>query len=224
MTATPLQHFDSGATRSPSKTRYDLIPPSALRELARRYGVGAELHGEDNWLKGIPFSAMIYHLAEHLEKFKEGRVEERGDVFGSDGDIENLAAIMWGAAGLIEYISRGRVDLDDRKYKTPIRLLACSRDAIRRAQDSPQSALVADELARLQRERAMESKPPATLKPFPVAPPPDYEPSDPRYRAPWTGVSGFADAPSPAKGDPVSAVDEDGFVIGLSVGAGLAMG
>jgi hypothetical protein len=116
---TTIKKFDSGATRTASKLRYDLIPPSALRALALRYGIGAELHGEDNWLKGIPFSAMLYHLQEHIERFKQARVEERGDVFGQDGDVENLSAIMWGAAALIEFVSRGRTDLDDRKYKLP---------------------------------------------------------------------------------------------------------
>lgn len=120
-----LQKFTSGATRTPSRLRFDLIPPAALRALAERYGIGAVIHGEVNWQKGIPFSANIYHMQSHLERFKEGRADSRrvepkdgSPAFDyTDGDVENLAAIMWGAAAMIHYIETGRGDLDDRPYK-----------------------------------------------------------------------------------------------------------
>lgn len=124
MSKDTLQQFASGATRSPSRLRHDLIPPAALRVLAERFGIGAIIHGEANWLKGIPFSAMLYHLEEHLQKFKEGAVEVRmitpkdGSVpFPyTDADLENLGAILWGAAALAHYITSGRTELDDRPY------------------------------------------------------------------------------------------------------------
>jgi len=122
-----LQTFASGATRTASRLRYDLIPPSALRALAERYGIGAVIHGEVNWQKGIPFSANIYHMQEHLERFKEGRVDQRtitpkdgsSSFVYTDADIENLAAVMWGAAAMIHFIETGRADLDDRHYAAP---------------------------------------------------------------------------------------------------------
>jgi hypothetical protein len=116
--------FKSGATRSPSRLRYDLIPPAGLRATAKRYGIGAIIHGPINWLKGIPFSAIIYHLQEHLEKFKAGDEADRlvkprdgsREFTITEGDEENLAAIAWGAFALLHYISQKRADLDDRVY------------------------------------------------------------------------------------------------------------
>lgn len=120
-----LQEFQSGATRTPSRLRYDLVPPAALRALAERYGIGAVIHGEVNWQKGIPFSANLYHMQAHLERFKEGQSAERiiepknGETpfTYTDGDVENLAAIMWGCAAMIHYIRTNRAELDDRPYK-----------------------------------------------------------------------------------------------------------
>lgn len=119
-----LTKFKSGATRTASLLRYDLIPPAALRAYAERCGIGAVIHGPGNWTKGLPFSSCLTHLAEHLEKVKErhkaSRQVEPKD--GSppfeynEGDIENLAAIIWNAGALIHYITQGRGELDDRQY------------------------------------------------------------------------------------------------------------
>lgn len=120
-----LQKFASGATRTMSKWAYNLIPPAALRALAERYWIGAIIHGPTNWMGGIPFSVNIDHMEEHLQRFKQGRVESRrvtpkdgSEPFDyTDGDVENLAAIMWGAAAMLHYIAEGREDLDDRHYR-----------------------------------------------------------------------------------------------------------
>lgn len=119
-----LQKFASGATRTVSKWAYSLIPPVALRALAERYWIGAIIHGPTNWLGGIPFSVCLDHMEEHIQRFKSQRIEVRrvtpkdgGEPFDyTDGDVENLAAIMWGAAALIHYIVANRFDLDDRVY------------------------------------------------------------------------------------------------------------
>lgn len=119
-----LVKFASGATRTVCRTAYSLIPPAALRALAERYWIGKVIHGPTNWMGGIPFSVCIDHLGEHLERFK-ARQQESRTVTPKDGsesfeyvdsDVENLAAIMWGAAAMIHYIDEGRVALDDRPY------------------------------------------------------------------------------------------------------------
>jgi hypothetical protein len=103
--------YESGASRSPDKDmlRYDLIPPSALRALAERFGLGAVNHGEGNYLKGIPYSVILFHMQAHLENFRAGDTTE-------DDEVQNLAAVMWGCCALIEYKRRGRIDLDDRMF------------------------------------------------------------------------------------------------------------
>ena len=42
------QQFEGGATRTVKSERYDLIPPEAEAALARRFGLGAQRHGEGN--------------------------------------------------------------------------------------------------------------------------------------------------------------------------------
>lgn len=109
--------FASGAHRNSGAIdllRYDLIPPAALRALARRFGIGVALHGEHNWIKGIPFSVMIYHVVEHLQALREGTPDD--DEPTVDPIEAHGAAIMWAMSALIEYRRRGRSDLDDRLY------------------------------------------------------------------------------------------------------------
>src|SRR5262249_38050968 len=125
-TASDLAQYKNGATRTRSKWAYSLIPPAAIRALAERFWLGKLIHGSSNWHGGIPFSACLDHLEEHLQRFKEGfkdirRITPKDDTSivpfdYTDGDVEHLAAIMWGAAAMIHYIVSGRSDLDDRQY------------------------------------------------------------------------------------------------------------
>ncbi len=55
----PAKNFDAG------KLRYDLIPPDALRELARVYTVGAQKYGERNWEKGMSWSRAFGSKMRH---------------------------------------------------------------------------------------------------------------------------------------------------------------
>src|SRR5688572_28092504 len=45
--------FSSGASSSGRKPRYDLIPLWALERIAKRFQIGAEKYGENNWQKGV---------------------------------------------------------------------------------------------------------------------------------------------------------------------------
>jgi len=90
-----LVHFDSGATRSAdvdADARYDLIPACALRRLAKRYGMGAKVHGDRNWEGGIPASVTYAHIEEHLHRWADG-----------DDSDDNLAAAAWGCFALMFY-------------------------------------------------------------------------------------------------------------------------
>jgi hypothetical protein len=85
--------FGSGAKSSEEKPRYDLIPACALRRYAERLALGAKLHGEDNWQKGVGDPAYIRdrlnHTIEHLLKYASG-----------DRAEDHLAAVLWGAGAL----------------------------------------------------------------------------------------------------------------------------
>ena len=89
-----LVQFESGATRSSELQglRYDLIPFVALRRLAARYGLGAEIHGDRNWEGGVPASETANHAVQHLFKWLAG-----------DRSEDHLAAAAWGCFALMYY-------------------------------------------------------------------------------------------------------------------------
>ncbi len=101
------QRFESGATRSKMDVRYDLIPSAALRRLARRYAVGADIHGDHNWKNGIPASAMVNHLLAHVDHFRDLLEKlQRGEAVDWSQEDDDLAAIAWGAFGLMWFQER----------------------------------------------------------------------------------------------------------------------
>lgn len=86
-----------GAKRSERAPAYHLIPPAGLRRIAQRFALGAEVHGEGNWLKSLDtrehalsFSKEAYnHLQEHLQKMLEGVPDD------------HLAAVGWAVLTLM---------------------------------------------------------------------------------------------------------------------------
>jgi len=84
--------FPSGAKRSGTRLRYDLIPACALRRIAARFALGAGAYGDRNWEQGLPFSDTFNHIIEHLLTHAEQRANETDD---------NLAAAAWGCIALM---------------------------------------------------------------------------------------------------------------------------
>lgn len=93
----------SGATSSEGAPRFDQIPLDALTEVAKRYGLGANKHGEFNWVFGIGdevFETDRYnHAIYHLQKYWAKRM----DFVDADDDtaISDLAAAAWGCLTLL---------------------------------------------------------------------------------------------------------------------------
>lgn len=85
--------FEGGSTRTEQQERYDLMPPAALRALARRLGVGAKKHGDRNWESGGPEfrAATLSHLLAHITDYME------------HGGQENTDAIICNAAFLCHF-------------------------------------------------------------------------------------------------------------------------
>lgn len=98
-----LVTYESGATRSADAegTRYDLLSPVALRAYAERMALGVASHGERNWERGVPMSAVIRHLMRHLVQWLDG-----------DKSDDHLAAVLWNAAAAVHF-ERTRPDLID---------------------------------------------------------------------------------------------------------------
>ena len=97
MSVTAPVTYPSGARRGSERPLYHLVPPQALRRLAERATLGARAYGAANWRRGLTDAAFVAQLLNHLEehwlRFRAG---------GDAGDDDNLAAIMWGCAALME--------------------------------------------------------------------------------------------------------------------------
>lgn len=101
--------FKTGAVRDAmsGKGMPSLIPPDALRAVAKRFEDGATKYGRDNWKKGIPLSRYVDSLYRHLWSYMEGCEEE-----------DHGGAVIWNAMCLIqtrEWIRKGKLpkELDD---------------------------------------------------------------------------------------------------------------
>ncbi len=105
--------FDTGAVRDAmsGKGMPSLVPPAAIRSLARRFEDGATKYGRDNWLKGIPLSRYQDAIIRHTLAAAEGQDDE-----------DHLGAVLWNAAAWIE--TERRIEsqllpdsLDDLPYR-----------------------------------------------------------------------------------------------------------
>jgi hypothetical protein len=106
-------NFDTGAVRdaAPGKGSPSLIPPCALRSLARRFEDGAVKYERLNWLKGIPLSRFQDAIARHTLAASEGQSDE-----------DHLGAVLWNAAAWMETERRIKLgtlpkELDDLPYR-----------------------------------------------------------------------------------------------------------
>ena len=86
--------FESGASSSEQKPRYDLIPAEAIRREAIRMAEGAAVHGDRNYQQGKNdpkfINDRINHMIEHALLYANG-----------DRSTDHLAAIRCNAGMLI---------------------------------------------------------------------------------------------------------------------------
>lgn len=94
------------------KTRYDLLAPDALEQVAQVYTYGAKKYAPENWRKGMAYSRVFGAVLRHLWAFW------RGEKLDSESKLPHLAHAMWGCMTLCEYDQRGMGE-DDRPYNMP---------------------------------------------------------------------------------------------------------
>ena len=72
------REFDSGAVRdmAEGKGRMDLLPWSAILEVAKHCENGAKKYGEHNVDKGIPVHSFLDSACRHLAKHMDGWTDE----------------------------------------------------------------------------------------------------------------------------------------------------
>jgi hypothetical protein len=103
------EEFSTGSKRDTreGKGRFDLIPTTALRRLARHYENGAVKYGDRNWEKGQPLGRYIDSAMRHLICVLEGQTDE-----------DHVSAVSWNMfayLATLEKIDNGElpVELDD---------------------------------------------------------------------------------------------------------------
>lgn len=98
------ERFKDGADREVKvgRPRFDLIPPHAMLRIANLFARGAEIYGDRNWEKGLPFSSIQQSKMRHIEAHRRGETDE-----------DHLAAEVWNALVMMEFECLGRKDLDD---------------------------------------------------------------------------------------------------------------
>jgi|SRR6185295_6889177 len=103
------EQFSTGSQRDSRKDkgRFDLLPPRALKELAKHFEIGAKMYGERNWEKGMPLSRYLDSALRHTFQHLQGLTNEPHDV-----------AAVWNLMCLIEtkqLIEEGKLqkELDD---------------------------------------------------------------------------------------------------------------
>lgn len=89
------------------KTRFDLLPPEAIEELAKLYTRGAQKYEPRGWEQGMAWSRCLGPLMRHLWKWI------RGEDFDQETGAHHMIAVMWNAAAIYTYHIR-KLGTDDR--------------------------------------------------------------------------------------------------------------
>jgi hypothetical protein len=107
--------FVNGVETRERAPHFSSIPYSFLEALGKRYTLGDDRYGRDNWRNGLSDIEFLReranHLAWHVLRYLSGE-------FGEDTEEENLAAAAWGCATLIEAKRRG-YSIHDEKTSGP---------------------------------------------------------------------------------------------------------
>lgn len=97
-----------GVKYDQGKTRYDLVPPEALEQIAQVLTFGAAKYADRNWEKGINFGRVFGAAMRHLWSWW------RGENTDPETGLSHLAHAGCCIFFLLTFEYRGRKDLDDR--------------------------------------------------------------------------------------------------------------
>lgn len=77
------------------KLRYDLIPPSVTKELAKTLTYGANKYSENNWKKCTDKNVYISALYRHLEQWRSGeKIDPESGLSHLSHAITNIAFLI----------------------------------------------------------------------------------------------------------------------------------
>lgn len=94
MAKTSNKHvLSSGATRSETKPEYHLVPLEGFRRTAQRFGLGAKIHGPENWRKALQTEATAKEWCDAAYDHMMDHALKMANHMESDDD--HLGAIGW---------------------------------------------------------------------------------------------------------------------------------
>ena len=82
------------------KARYDLIPPDALRQVAKAFTTGAVKYGDHNWTKGLGWDRVYAAAMRHIEAHRLGEAAD------PDSGLPHLAHAVASLLILLHYGER----------------------------------------------------------------------------------------------------------------------
>jgi hypothetical protein len=90
------------------KVRFDLIPPTALEEIAKVYTYGTLKYSDNNWWKAFNWRKDTFScITRHINKWL------RGEKFDDESGLHHLAHAAWNCIALMEF-ERNNLGKDDR--------------------------------------------------------------------------------------------------------------
>ena len=93
---------------SAGKTRFDLVAPWAMDQIAQVYTYGTIKYDDDNWWKGLKWKKDVFGcICRHIWKWF------RGEKHDDESGLHHLAHAAWNCMALMEY-ERNGIGTDDR--------------------------------------------------------------------------------------------------------------
>ncbi len=95
------------------KIPLNLLPLDALTEIAKVLQFGAQKYAPRGWEKGIEYDRVFGATLRHLFAWHQGEDTD------PESQLNHLSHAACEILFLLAFVTRGRVDLDDRPCKTP---------------------------------------------------------------------------------------------------------
>jgi hypothetical protein len=103
-----------GVKYDQEKARYDLIPASAMDEVAQVYTFGANKYRDRNWEVGMRWGRVFAAIMRHAWAWM------RGETYDPETGLHHMAHAAFGCLALIEFDFTG-AGQDDRPYSAPVK-------------------------------------------------------------------------------------------------------
>lgn len=106
---TKVAEKEVGMRFNQGKTRFDLLEPFAIEQLAQIFTYGAGKYADHNWLKGLPWMSVVASLKRHLSQF------ENGEDYDNESNLLHMAHVAWNAMALVSFYKH-RPEFDNRRH------------------------------------------------------------------------------------------------------------